>query len=138
MFSLAMFGGNKIDGGDLEPGERATGLALFGGLEFDFTQSTAPFVDLVVIAVFGGAVVKVLPHQSVRMTGFSLFGGRTVETRSVPPPDGTTQPSAVADARSDADEGFPLEISAYAVFGGVSIKRAWPPSASPFPISAGS
>lgn len=136
MFSLAMFGGNKIDGSDLEPGERATGLALFGALEFDFTTATAPFVDLVVIALFGGAVVKVLPNQAVRVTGFSLFGGRTVETRALPMPNDAEQGAVQKGA--DADGGFPLEIGAYAVFGGVSIKRALPPTVDALATSASS
>ena len=38
MFHLAIFGGNKIDGSTVDPGEQVVGLALFGGLEFDFTN----------------------------------------------------------------------------------------------------
>jgi hypothetical protein len=122
MFSVAIFGGNKIDGADLEPGERAVALALFGGMELDFTTTPAPFVDVIVIAVFGGVVVKVQPTRSVRMGGFSLFGGRHVEARR------PLVPSAGAD--SEADDGsdeLPLEINAFAVFGGVAVKRTAAP-----------
>lgn len=129
MFSLAIFGANKIDGSDVEPGERVVGLALFGGIEVDFTAAPAPFVDLVVIAVFGGVNVKVPPTQPIRLGGFSFFGGRTVEPRQLPAPTGGA--SSVPTESSDDDEGFPIEIGAYAVFGGVSVKRqVGPPYAS--------
>ena len=58
MFSLAIFGGNKIDGGDLQPGERAVGLAVFGAMEMDFTRTPAPFVDVLLVALFGGVIIE--------------------------------------------------------------------------------
>ena len=122
MFSLAIFGGNKVLGSDLDPGERVVAVALFGGMELDFTSAPAPFVDVVVVALFGGAVVRVQPQRAVRLGGFSLFGGRQVEPRRLPPPRGAAASAASADADDDGD--FPLEINAYVVFGGVTIKRA--------------
>jgi hypothetical protein len=122
MLSLAIFGGSKIDGADLEPGERAVALALFGGVELDFSTTPAPFVDVVVVAVFGGVVVKVQPARAVRLAGFSLFGGRHVEARRPP------LPSRGGD--SEADDGsdeLPLEIHAFALFGAVVVKRTAPP-----------
>jgi len=121
MFSLALFGGNKIDANDLEPGERVVGLALFGGMELDFTAVPDPLVDLVLIALFGGVTVKVQPTQPVRLAGFSVFGGRDVEPRQLPAP--TASAPSAASASVD-DEPLPLEINAYAVFGGVNVKRA--------------
>ena len=126
MFSVAIFGGNKIAGSDLEPGERATAVALFGAMELDFTTASTPLVDVLVIALFGSAVVRVQPNRSVRLAGLSLFGDRRVEPRRLPPPTGEP-PSATARDAGEDDE-FPLEVNAYAVFGGVTIKRASPPA----------
>jgi hypothetical protein len=126
MFSLAIFGGNKIDGSDLQPAERAVGLALFGAMELDLSNTPAPFVDVLVIALFGGVVVKVAPGREVRLTGFDLFGGRNLERRRLSPPRG-----AGAGAGSESDDGseeLPLDIQAYAVFGGVHVKRVDQPA----------
>ena len=119
MVTLAIFGGTQLDGSTVEPGERVTALALFGGVVVDFAAAPpAPAVDMVIFAVFGGVEVKVRPDQDVRLRGFSLFGGRSVEPRRrLPPP----QPLSVSPADDDIE--LPLEISAYAVFGGVSVKR---------------
>ncbi len=82
MFHLAIFSGNTIDGSMIEPGERVTALALFGGLKFDFLDAPAPpDAELTIIALFGGATVKVRPDEPVELTGFSLFGARTIEPR---------------------------------------------------------
>jgi hypothetical protein len=126
MFSLAIFGANKIAGSELEPGERAVALALFGGMELDFSTAPAPFVDVVVIALFGGVVVKVQPTRPIRLAGFSIFGGRLVEPRQLAAPNGSAPTAAIANGEDD--EEFPLEINAYAVFGGVAVKRAMSPA----------
>jgi hypothetical protein len=123
MWSLAIFGANKIDGSELEPGERLIGLALFGGMELDLTHTPAPFVDVLVVAIFGGVVIRVQPGREVRLAGFSLFGGRNLERRRLAASPG-------ADAATDGDDGsdeLPLDIHAVAVFGGVHVKRADPP-----------
>ncbi len=116
MVSLAIFGGHRIDGSMLDPGERVVALALFGGIEFDFVSAPPPAAaEVLIVAVFGGASVKVHAQQAVRMTGLSLFGGRSVEPmRRLPP--ATPQPE-------DEDFELPLDINAYALFGGVSVKR---------------
>jgi hypothetical protein len=126
MFSLAIFGGNKIAGSELEPGERAVALALFGGMELDFSTAPAPFVDVVVIALFGGVVLKVEPTRPVRLAGFSIFGGRHVEPRRLAAPNGSA--SNASTEQGEDDQEFPLEINAYAVFGGVSVRRAISPA----------
>lgn len=119
MLSLAIFGGNRIDGASLDACERVVGLALFGGLEFDFTTAPPPpAIELVAVALFGGVNVKVRPEQEVRMTGFSVFGGRNVEPRrQLPPPVAIT---------AEGDDDLPLEIAAYSVFGGISVERKLP------------
>jgi hypothetical protein len=114
MFHLAIFGGNKIDGSTVDPGEQVVGLALFGGLEFDFTQCPAPEgAELMIFAIFGGATVKVREEDNVMFSGVSLFGGRSMEPKR-----------ERHDRESDGDRfPLPLEVAAYSIFGGVSVKR---------------
>ncbi|HYR78643.1 MAG TPA: hypothetical protein VEO55_01480 [Candidatus Dormibacteraeota bacterium] len=117
MLSLAIFSGNKIDGSMLHSGERFFGLALFGGLDLDLTYAP-PELEVTIVAIFGGASVRVRPDEEVMFDGFSIFGGRSIEPRR----QQSTQPSArVPD---DEDAPFPLDILAYSLFGGVSVKRA--------------
>ena len=114
MFHLAIFGGNKIDGSTVDPGEQVVGLALFGGLEFDFTRCPAPEgAELIVFAIFGAATVKVREEENVMLSGISLFGGRSMEPKR-----------ERYDGESDGDRfPLPLEVAAYSIFGGVSVKR---------------
>ena len=114
MFHLAIFGANKIDGSTIDPGEQAVGLALFGGLEFDFTECPAPEgAGLTVFVIFGGATVKVRDEENVILSGVSLFGGRTMEPKR-----------ERHNKDSDGDRiPLPLEVAAYSLFGGVSVKR---------------
>jgi hypothetical protein len=114
MFHLAIFGGNKIDGSTVDPGEQVVGLALFGGIEFDFTQCPAPEgAELMIFAIFGGATVKVREDEDVMFSGVSLFGGRSMEPKR-----------ERSSRESDGDRfPFPLEVAAYSIFGGVSVKR---------------
>ena len=114
MFHLAIFGGNKIDGSTIDPGEQAVGLALFGGLEFDFTECEMPEgAELTIVAIFGGASVKVREEDDVMFSGVSLFGGRSME------------PKRERYGRENDGERIPLplEVAAYSLFGGVSVKR---------------
>jgi hypothetical protein len=115
MFHLAIFGGNKIDGSTIDPGEQVVGLALFGGLEFDFTECQAPEgAELMIFAIFGGATVKVREEDNVMFSGgVSLFGGRSMEPHR-----------ERYDRERDGDRiPLPLEVAAYSLFGGVSVKR---------------
>jgi hypothetical protein len=115
MLSLAIFSGNKIDGRMLQPGEQFFGLALFGGLDLDLTDAP-PELEVTVVAIFGGAKVTVRPDEEVTWGGFSLFGGRSIE-----PPRQAPQSSPPVE--EDEDAPFPLDILAYSLFGGVSVKR---------------
>lgn len=118
MLSLAIFGSNRVDSSMVDPGERVVSFAVFGGIEMDFSDP-APPIDITIIALFGGVNVKIHPRQAVRLSGFSLFGGRTVEPRRALAP-----PQATASAADDNDDfELPLEIDAYAIFGGVNVKR---------------
>jgi hypothetical protein len=117
MVSLAIFSGNKIDGSMLHPGESFFGLALFGGLDLDLT-SAPPELAVTVVAIFGGAKVRVRQHEEVVCGGFSIFGGRSIELG--PPQSPQSSPSSA----DDEDAPFPLDILAYSMFGGVTVKRA--------------
>lgn len=119
MFNVAIFGGSKIDGGDLDPGERVISLALFGTAELDFASSPlAPGVDVTLIAIFGAASLKVRPQQQVRLSGFDLFGARHVEPLQLPP-----SAAATAARSDDEDVDEPLEVTAFSLFGGVKVVR---------------
>jgi hypothetical protein len=118
MVSLAIFSGNKIDGSMLHPGESFFGLALFGGLDLDLT-SAPPELAVTVVAIFGGAKVRVRPDEEVTCGGFSVFGGRHIDLRS------PQVPQKSAPIGDDEDAPFPLDILAYSLFGGVSVKRGW-------------
>jgi hypothetical protein len=119
MLSLAIFSGNKIDGSMLHAGERFFGLALFGGLDLDLTYAP-PELEVTIVAIFGGANVKVRPDEEVMFDGFSIFGGRSIEPRR----QQSSQPSTRV-SNDDEDAPFPLDILAYSLFGGVSVKRVW-------------
>jgi len=121
MLSVAIFGSNRVDASMLDPGERIVALALFGGIDFDFASlPPPPATEVIAVAVFGGATFKVRTRQPVRVTGLSIFGGRSVEPMHRLPPQATPV-SRRADDGDDLD--LPLEINAYAVFGGVTVKR---------------
>ncbi len=123
MLSLAIFGGNKMDGSMVEPGERVVALCLFGGIHMDFVSyPPPPATEVIIVSVFGGANLKVRPEQDVRLFGFSFFGGRSIEPRRLPPP-AHQQPATRVRDHDDEDFDLPLEITAYAIFGGVSVKR---------------
>jgi hypothetical protein len=122
MLSLAIFGGTRIDGSEIEAGERIVGVALFGGLEVDFTLVPAPpAIEMTLVSVFGTVSVKVRPRQPVRLLGFSVFGGRSVDVRRPLPPAHSNAP---ADTGVDDDDALPIEIQAYALFGGINVERS--------------
>ena len=120
MVSLAIFSGNKIDGSMLHRGESFFGLALFGGLDLDLT-SAPPELAVTVVAIFGGARVRVRPDEDVTCDGFSVFGGRNIDLRRR---QTATNSSELSAAMSDDEDGtLPLDILAYSLFGGVTVKR---------------
>jgi hypothetical protein len=120
MVSLAIFSGNKIDGSMLRRGESFFGLALFGGLDLDLT-SAPPELAVTVVAIFGGAKVRVRPDEEVVCEGFSVFGGRKIDLRRQ---TGANSSESSATPSDDEDAPLPLDILAYSMFGGVSVKRA--------------
>lgn len=74
--NVAFFGGfGKLI---LPPGwKRETALAVFGGGEFDVSDSPPALgAKLTTIAVMGSIKLQVAPGTRVRMHGFSLLGTR--------------------------------------------------------------
>ncbi len=66
-----------------------------------------------IFAIFGGATVKVRGEDNVMFSGVSIFGGRNIEPKR-----------KRYDREGDEDRiPFPLEVAAYSLFGGVSVKR---------------
>jgi hypothetical protein len=123
MVSLAIFSGNKIDGSMLHRGESFFGLALFGGLDLDLT-SAPPELAVTVVAIFGGARVRVRPDEDVTCDGFSVFGGRKIDLRRRQTAANSSESSATIS--EDEDAPLPLDILAYSMFGGVTVTRASP------------
>jgi|HubBroStandDraft_4_1064222.scaffolds.fasta_scaffold59220_2 hypothetical protein len=123
MVSLAIFSGNKIDGSMLHRGESFFGLALFGGLDLDLT-SAPPELAVTVVAIFGGARVRVRPDEDVTCDGFSVFGGRKIDLRRRQTAANSSESSATIS--EDEDAPLPLDILAYSMFGGVTVTRANP------------
>jgi hypothetical protein len=121
MVSLAIFSGNKIDGSMLHRGESFFGLALFGGLDLDLT-SAPPELAVTVVAIFGGARVRVRSDEDVVCNGFSVFGGRNIDLRRRQTAANRSESSATMS--DDEDAPLPLDILAYSMFGGVTVKRA--------------
>lgn len=113
---VAVFGGTERRS-RWRPARRQSVLALFGGVRLDLRDAEFPAdgLELRVSAVFGGIDILVPAGMRVEMTGFSLFGGRSVS--------GDT---AGADT-AGADTGLPtLRLHAVALFGGVDTKVAPP------------
>jgi hypothetical protein len=121
MVSLAIFSGNRIEGSMLHRGESFFGLALFGGLDLDLTNAP-PELAVTVVAIFGGAKVRVRPDEKVICDGFSIFGGRKIDLRGRQTAANSSESSASISDEEDAR--LPLDILAYSMFGGVSVKRA--------------
>jgi hypothetical protein len=118
MVSVAIFSGNKIDGSMLRRGESFFGLALFGGLDLDLS-SAPPELAITVVAIFGGAKVRVRQDEEVVCGGFSVFGGRKIDLRR----RGTAASNSESKS-DDEDAPLPLDILAYSMFGGVTVQRA--------------
>ena len=105
----------------LHRGESFFGLALFGGLDLDLTNAP-PELAVTVVAIFGGAKVRVRPDEKVICDGFSVFGGRKIDLRGRQTAANSSESSASISDEEDAR--LPLDILAYSMFGGVSVKRA--------------
>lgn len=108
MFNVAIFGSGKVDGSRADPGERIISLSLLGSSELDFASAPPPpEVQVFIVNILGSANVMVRPDQEVKLSGFSLLAGREIDP---------SQPS-------DDEFQLPLEITAFSLLGGLSVKR---------------
>lgn len=109
MFNVAILGSGKVDGSRAEPGERVVALCLLGSVNVDFaTTPPPPEVRLLVVNILGGANVWIRPGQEVKVSGFNLLGGGSVDD----------------EEPANRDEfQLPLEVTTYSLLGGVNVKR---------------
>ena len=84
--------------------------------------SAPPELAVTVVAIFGGARVRVRPDEDVMCDGFSVFGGRKIDLRRGQ--TAATSSESSATISDDEDVPLPLDILAYSLFGGVTVKRA--------------
>ncbi|HEV2170551.1 MAG TPA: hypothetical protein VGR40_06370 [Candidatus Binatus sp.] len=81
-----------------------------------------PELAVTIVAIFGGAKVRVRPDEDVVCDGFSIFGGRKIDLcRRETAANSSEWSSTISD---DEDAPLPLDILAYSVFGGVTVKRS--------------
>jgi hypothetical protein len=76
-------------------------VSVLGGMDVDARAIPGPGAALTFVAVFGGADIKVAKGARVSLGGFSLLGGRRVETTP--------------------GEGPEINVRAFTVFGGLTI-----------------
>ena len=106
--NVAIFGG--FDRRPFAPGwKKETLVAILGGGEVDLSESP-PEGDgvLTAVAVLGGIELRVAPGSRISMSGFGLFGGRSVDVT--------------------AGYGPAIRMRLYAVFGGIEVKEQAPGS----------
>jgi hypothetical protein len=109
MFSISIFGMGKVDGSKVTPGERITAVALLGSVEIDLASSPPPpEVDVLLLALLGGAHLNVRRDQGVNLTGVSILGGRKVEP---------------ADSTEESELSLPLNVAAFSIMGAIEVKR---------------
>jgi hypothetical protein len=102
--NVAVFGG--FGKAPFAPGwRRETAVSLLGGGDLDLAASPpAEDARLTAVAILGGIDVRVPPGSRIALSGLSLLGGREVK---VTPGDGPM-----------------IEVRAFAILGGISIKPA--------------
>lgn len=95
--------------GRWRPARRQSVLALFGGVRLDLREAELPSdaLELRAYALFGGIQIAVPEGMRVELTGFSLFGGRSVK----------------AGRATSASDTPVLHLKAVALFGGVAVDR---------------
>lgn len=104
---VGVFGGTER-GGRWRPPLRQKVIALFGGARLDYREAELPpeALHVDVYAVLGGVEIRVPAGMRVELSGFSLFGGRGVES---------------SGARGDTDTPV-MHLRAVAVLGGVAVR----------------
>lgn len=104
---VAIFGAADRSGDWTVP-DRIDGLAMFGGIELDFTRAEfrSREVSVNLAVLFGGVEITVPEDVTVRCHGAGIFGAF----------QGKEQVAAAPDAPV-------LNITGFALFGGVEVKR---------------
>ncbi len=106
--AIAIFGGSTKKG-QWVVAEELNAVAIFGGVELDFTSAyfAAPTVKIRAVAIFGGIEITVPEGLTVHVEGVGIFGGFDQK------------------AEGPGDVGAPvLRVEGVAIFGGVEVKRA--------------
>ncbi|MDF5758192.1 DUF1707 domain-containing protein [Spongiactinospora sp. TRM90649] len=100
---FAVFGG-AVRKGAWRVRSRLRGLAMFGGIELDFSEAVfeSRQIEVHMIAVFGGVEITVPEGVEVRSKGSGIFGGFDVRGGDTPDPSAPV-----------------LVVKGFAVFGGV-------------------
>src|SRR3954471_8937118 len=103
-WQVSPIGGMSWRGGALEA--KTVSVSLIGGADLDLrdTRLAAPEVTLTKVSLIGGVDLKVPRGVKVRLSGFSLLGGRSIEL------DDPTDPSAPT-----------LHVRLFSLIGGVSV-----------------
>jgi hypothetical protein len=107
--NVAIFGG--FDRRPFPPGwSKETLVAVLGGGEVDLSESPPAGVGVLTgVAVLGGIDLRVAAGTRVSMSGFSLFGGRSVNVRE--------------------GDGPLIRMRLFAVFAGIEVKEYDPAAA---------
>lgn len=108
---IAIFGGAERAGHWVVPEGHAT-VAVFGGVDLDLREAelASQHTTITAVAIFGGIDITVPDGVEVKLAGFSIFGGSDGPKSSDPLPAGAPV----------------LTVRAYALFGGVSVRRKKP------------
>ncbi len=112
---VAVMGG-VVRRGRWTPAKHTVVLAFWGGADLDFREADLPpgVTEITVIAVMGGAEIKVPPGLNVETGGIAIMGGfEHLGSSEAPSPDRPT-----------------LRINGLAVMGGVDIKVRLPGESS--------
>jgi hypothetical protein len=104
---VSPIGGMTWRGGTLDA--KTVSVSLLGGADLDLrdTRLAAHEVTLTKVSVIGGVDLTVPPGVRVRVSGFSLLGGRRIALDDPPGPDAPT-----------------LNVRAFSLIGGVEVHSA--------------
>jgi hypothetical protein len=104
-WQVSPIGGMSWRGGTLDA--KTVSVSLIGGADLDLreTRLAAPEVTLTKVSLIGGVDVKVPRGVRVRVSGFSVLGGRSVQLDDPPDPSAPT-----------------LHVRAFSLIGGVQVR----------------
>jgi hypothetical protein len=104
-WQVSPIGGMSWRGGTLDA--KTVSVSLIGGADLDLreTRLAAPEVTLTKVSVIGGVDLKVPRGVRVRVSGFSVLGGRSVQLDDPPDPSAPT-----------------LHVRVFSLIGGVRVR----------------